>query len=246
MNKRLMLEGQWKAETQTGESLHFEACKGGYFSTNEEFGLKVKGTTFQSSKPTPDNPIPIQCVKKGTKIICGNEITVPCDLYDGDIWYPASGKVENKTFCKEVNPRIELKLFNVYKRHNETCEFNFTYFYNFPWEVLARGNAPMYCDKAEVRCYGNVRWFYMKLPWNVLGGLTAENTNNELVSAANNYLQQMYDNGTPFIVVYETENTKIEQYEPQNLYAPKGNVNVYQAENDKKGILTATMLVKSR
>ena len=88
-----MLESQFKIDTKTGESLHFENCKGGYFSVNEEYGLKVSGKSMQIGISTPEKPVPIQCVKKGTKIICGNEFTVPCDLYDGDIWYPAGGYV---------------------------------------------------------------------------------------------------------------------------------------------------------
>lgn len=42
--KMQILERQWQADTQSGETLHFEACKGGYFSEKEEYGLKVVGT----------------------------------------------------------------------------------------------------------------------------------------------------------------------------------------------------------
>ncbi len=44
--------------------------------------------------PNPNYPQAIKCVKQGTKIICGNEITLPCDLYEGDIWFPMNGRVE--------------------------------------------------------------------------------------------------------------------------------------------------------
>lgn len=88
-----MLQSQFKIDTKAGESLHFENCKGGYFSVNDEYGLKVSGKTMQIGVSTPEKPAAVRCVKRGTKIICGNEITVPCDLYDGDVWYPAGGYV---------------------------------------------------------------------------------------------------------------------------------------------------------
>lgn len=53
--------------------------------------------------PNPDYPQPIQCVKAGTKVQCCDvnnvvsEITVPVDLYKGDIYCPASGKIERYT-----------------------------------------------------------------------------------------------------------------------------------------------------
>ena len=107
-----MLQSQFKIDTKAGESLHFEGCKGGYFSVNEEYGLKVEGKTLQGETLIPWKSAPIRCVKKGTKIICGNKITVPCDLYEGDVWYPSGGYVirDNEVIDlskgKENNPVI--------------------------------------------------------------------------------------------------------------------------------------------
>ncbi len=100
-----MMQAQWKAASQTGETLRFDDCKGGYFSTEEEFGLRVAGRTAQAGTPTPTSPVPIRCVRAGTVVRCRGEgdntasveITVPCDLYEGDVWWPMSGRVERTT-----------------------------------------------------------------------------------------------------------------------------------------------------
>ncbi len=60
-------------------------------STSEEYEAYNGGV----SVPNPDTPKPIQCVKAGTMISCGEcQLTTPCDLFEGDIYYPVSGKVE--------------------------------------------------------------------------------------------------------------------------------------------------------
>ncbi len=69
------MESQWQAVTDIGEALHFEMCKGGYFSDQEEYGLRVTGKTFQDGTPAPDAPVPIQCVKAGTRVmVCGKNL----------------------------------------------------------------------------------------------------------------------------------------------------------------------------
>lgn len=36
-----------------------------------------------------------KCVRAGTEIVCGDSIlTAPCDLFEGDVWYPTEGVVE--------------------------------------------------------------------------------------------------------------------------------------------------------
>ncbi len=49
MRRTTAILNQWKAETQTEKDLHFELCKGGYFSDQEEYGLKVVGKTDQKT-----------------------------------------------------------------------------------------------------------------------------------------------------------------------------------------------------
>ena len=61
----------------------------------DKYGLKVVGKAHQTN-----------CVKMGSKIICGNEVTVPCDLYEGDIWYPVNGRVERaEGTVEQYNPQ---------------------------------------------------------------------------------------------------------------------------------------------
>ncbi len=57
-------------------SLRFENCKGGYFSTEEEYTLKLHG--------------PATAV---AKVVCGNGVTLPTDLNEGDVWMPMLGKI---------------------------------------------------------------------------------------------------------------------------------------------------------
>ncbi len=59
-------------------------------STSEEYEAYNGGVPV----PNPDNPKSIQCVKAGTVISCGEcQLVTPCDLYEADIYYPASGRV---------------------------------------------------------------------------------------------------------------------------------------------------------
>lgn len=43
MRASTMMQAQWKADVKTGGFLHFEGCKGGYFSKQEPFSLRVSG-----------------------------------------------------------------------------------------------------------------------------------------------------------------------------------------------------------
>ncbi len=48
LNEVKNIMSQWQLDIQEGESLHFENCKGGYFSADDEYGLKVVGKTRQA------------------------------------------------------------------------------------------------------------------------------------------------------------------------------------------------------
>ncbi len=48
MRALTMLQAQWTADMQTGESLTFSACKGGFFSSDREFALRISGRTTQN------------------------------------------------------------------------------------------------------------------------------------------------------------------------------------------------------
>ncbi len=50
MRRITMMQAQWQPEEQAGESLTFEQCKGGCFSTDERYGLRVTGVVAQESR----------------------------------------------------------------------------------------------------------------------------------------------------------------------------------------------------
>ncbi len=85
--------GTFVPDSQTGESLTWQNCKGGYFSITEENGLKVKGNTLQNGTPTPDAPMDMQCVKEGTEIICqGNNLFNFAVFLDVSAWQYSSAQ----------------------------------------------------------------------------------------------------------------------------------------------------------
>ncbi len=378
MDRKNMWESQWLADTKSGETLHFELCKGGYFSNKEEYGLKVVGKTLQDGTPTPDNPVSIQCVKAGTKIkvygknlfdvnglafkynngttmwevdnnnniilpksdgtawtacpymtlptgkytfssekyvkfeirqygsngefirITENstklltfdieypkiqvklakplyisnepeatieypytvghaqlemggsktafepceifgEITTPCDLYEGDIWYPMSGKVE------KYRNKIE---FDGSENWSTYYRPNYTYLVGIPDKK--RGNLESYCSHFE-----NIYQCWMGYDYDNQGCFSDHSLQQNIFFTSSvywgearktdnwkNYLKEMYDKGNPITVVYELEVPIIEQYYPQYIFTPKGIVNVLQEPIGLSADLEATMLCK--
>ncbi len=87
MRRITMMQAQWQADTQSGESLRFTACKGGYFSTDDRYGLRVVGKTVQDGTPTPDAPVPIRCVKTGTTVRVHGKNLAPQAVESG-LWGP--------------------------------------------------------------------------------------------------------------------------------------------------------------
>lgn len=69
MPRRITSElAQWRADTQTGAGLQFVRCKGGFFSTKDEFALRVIGRTAQDGTQT-------RCVTQGTQVtVCGKNL----------------------------------------------------------------------------------------------------------------------------------------------------------------------------
>lgn len=233
MQETTRLLTEIEPETKKGESLYFELCKGGYFSDTEEYGLKVTGKTVQNGTPTPENPVPIQCVKQGTRILCGNEITVPCDLYEGDIWYPISGKV------KKITKILALENF---------------WFQDYVYQGLSGVYTSGGLDNKYLRIEGycthekSVGEYY-----NNFGTYMWLGVNNDTIcwigildelnlSTANEFMKWVKSNHVT--VVYKSRKTVIEQYEPQPIFAPKGTVNVNQQVIEQAAELSATMLVK--
>ncbi len=79
-----------------------------YAETTESYRVKRKNIQLErgdtateyeeycGGKPSPsvEFPQPIECVKQGTEIACGDcTVICPCDLYEDDVWYPMTGKV---------------------------------------------------------------------------------------------------------------------------------------------------------
>lgn len=70
--------------------------------------LTVTGKTVQTGTPTPDSPVDIQCVGAGTVLRSrstdgsksGGTLTVPCDLYEGDVWCPETGSVTGNFYVR--------------------------------------------------------------------------------------------------------------------------------------------------
>ncbi len=60
-----MMESLWMARTLSGDSLVFTPCKGGYFSTDDRFGLKITGKTTQK-KLTGKNKLPVATMNIGS------------------------------------------------------------------------------------------------------------------------------------------------------------------------------------
>ncbi len=236
MQRTTALMDEWRAETKSGENLHFEFCKGGYFSNKEEFGLKVAGKTLQNGAPSPNNPIPIQCIKEGTKLICGNEITVPCDLYEDDIWYPVSGKVEKHTRTELIYPTNNWRYFSAHcgraGYHGQDMMMG-TWTNQWGYcNVFSKINWDK--DECGIRFGQMNAVIYISLT-------SAVTTLDEFKQK----LQEIYDNGNEIRVVYKLKNPIIEQYDPQPIFAPEGTVNVLQIPTDLSADLSATMLIKS-
>lgn len=240
MQETTRLLTEIEPETKKGESLYFELCNGGYFSDIEEYGLKVTGKIYQERKPSPKNPTQIQCVKEGTKIICANEITVPCDLYEGDIWYPSSGKVEKYNFVGEHG--------------------GYGNIYNWAGTKGVSGGFVMPEKRTRAKGYcshsSNIGTLYEGSD-NVWFGVESKNTYwtgiltilgfdklDNPMQAFKEWVELQKANGTPVLLVAKLNKPIIEQYTPQPIFAPKGTVNVNQQVIEQAAELSATMLVK--
>lgn len=233
-----MLQSQFKIDTEEGKSLHFEKCKGGYFSSVDEYGLKVVGKTLQDGTPSLEETVPIQCVKQGTKIICGNEITVPCDLYEDDIWYPASGYVikynEVTDLSKEVewwvygathdiNPDVWCYVATLSKKTIGYQMSKCNRFANINAAFSIASGSGIYSDHPS-RSY---TYFVSDIP---------------TLSEFKAWLTEQSESNNPVILVYKLANPVVEQYEPQYLFALRGTADVTQNGIGLTADLSATML----
>lgn len=170
------------------------------------------------------------------------EITTPCDLYEGDVWWPMSGRVE---------------------RHNMAIEFNGSE----NWIVTTHKSGQRYAHvalKNSVSDSNRVCWssnIFDSLPYpyaNIGAGVYKigfTSSRNELTITLPGeifntkedfkaWLQNKYSHGTPFLFVYKLMHPTIEPYAPQPIFAPAGTVIVDQTPVELVGTLSATMLTR--
>ncbi len=229
MRRSTALMSQFKLDSRVGETLRFEHCKGGYFSKNDELGLKVMGRCAQNGTPTPDQPVPVQFVKAGTKIICGScEIVTPCDLYDGDTWYPMSGRVERSSKwhrITNVDTCVINKSGTAYKCRISLPDCKHRY------QGTVSNSYAM--GDVETKFGGMVL-----LSVGYYGEITVPIECNT-VEAANEWLadRNVY-------MYYVSRVTTVEQYDPRPIFAPCGLCNITQETDGLSATLSASMLVK--
>ncbi len=170
-------------------------------------------------------------------------VITPCDLYDGDIWYPMSGKVEKYTNL------VTIKRITAYipKKYDEYVWFN-----------INEHDVPGIKPKAKVWCklfpYKNTWWFegyaiqshltsigaYFSLRYSDLGeGYNIGTDNTTLVNAGTNWIKE-----NNFDIVYELATPVLKQYDPQPIFAHQGEVNIIQSSVDLTANLKATMLTR--
>lgn len=233
-----MLESQFKIDNAAGTSLHFEKCKGGYFSSVDEYGLKVVGKTLQDGTPSHLETVPIQCFKQGTKIICGNEITVPCDLYEDDIWYPASGYVIKYNGVTDLSKEVQWWIYDYPHTINPDvwCYVTLT-------SKKAVGYQMSKCNRFE-----NVTGAFGKFSEH---GTYSDHpsvtytyfiTDIPTLAEFREWLAEQSAANDPVILVYKLSTPVVEQYEPQYLFAPQGTADVTQEGIELTADLSATML----
>lgn len=197
----------FKPQTFSGEELYFENAKGGYLSTDENYALKVTGKMSQNGKPTANSPIPIDCVKAGTVIYSdeGSSITVPCDLYLGDVWYPALGKVIKNTNTMVLTGDESIDLGGVYDGN--------------PYFYISITNPEAFHSGYGAPFLSNMAWnvYAMYMDGTIMYIFTESNGFSQNVDEFKALLKNRYSEGNPMILVYEMKNKRVEYYDVQNI-----------------------------
>lgn len=232
------MQAQFKMNTQSGTNLNFEQCKGGYFSTLDAYGLKVIGKTAQAGIPTPENPVEIQCVKAGTRVFCGESgVVVPCDLYEGDSWYPMTGKVIKTKATKQLTAN------DGWAYYTASCNRAGVLVTDMILGTIGRGLG--YCNIAKNNSNWNGNYLQCFFgAGNNLFYLTLATSRGTTLEEFKQVIQSVYDNGGEVRIVYTLKTPVIEQYDPQFISAPQGTVSVTQVPTELTAELSATMLVR--
>ena len=240
-----MMQAQWRADSRQGESLTFQNCKGGYFSVDEKYALKVIGKTAQSGVPTPESPCPLDCVKSGTVVRCGEEqVSVPCDLYQNDIWYPTIGKAEKYTKIKVLDGSEAWMKYPLLAPTNDVSVFYCLFsdakigFGRSKCNYFANtDNGDGYQDTtASVGLYAD----HEKQKYKYFGWGTATSTVEDFKS----WLSEKNSAGESVILAYEIARPIVQEYASKTILAPSGTVTVTQEATKEPAELSATMPVR--
>ncbi len=228
-----MMQAQWKATTAQGPVLRFKNCKGGHFSADDRYGLKVLGKMAQStSSPSPESPQPIRCVRAGTIIQCSTDndganasaITVPCDLYEGDVWYPMSGHVERR------HALIDLSDIPA-EKWSRFAGTNINQFYASG--VLVGMNTDISKELVYSDCYKSISIRDRYGNYNTIYAGSQEtlciNAMPELTSISQ-FLAHIAETHPTVIYKLADPSPNRETFAPQTMYAPAGTVIVATAQ----------------
>ncbi|MBQ6848110.1 MAG: hypothetical protein IJO62_04275 [Clostridia bacterium] len=170
--------------------------------------------------------------------ISGDEITVPCDLYIDDIWFPSSGKVIKGS---AVSVLTSASLQGTATVLGETIRCNCQIFNN----PTIASSGYTYCshlnflgdyskDEPHFYLYNTGTLGPIFLPVSLVG------TTKESMGT---WLDLQVENGTPVKIANKLQSPVTEYYPPQNLFLPKGTAKAFQVCDDLHAKLSATALV---
>ncbi len=161
--------------------------------------------------------------------ISGGTLTTPCDLYEKDIWYPTSGKVEKYTYRRVITDGGA-----IVKTNGQTNTYH-----------TSRLSPGREADSCCSNCFIQGTWTtnpgYCYV-YDVLYFTIAESDYTlEEVRAKINELNK---NGTPLEFIWRDVNPLISYYAPQIASMPKGTVNIIQEPTELPSDLETTALVR--
>lgn len=182
-----------------------------------------------------------------------NSVTLPCDLYDGDVWYPMSGKAELQS--------IPLTTTTAWINTNNQLAFSPDSF-SARFEVEPNTQYELYLDTDAASLFRAGATSSEVLP--VLGApialssVTRTNAPSHITlntGASSKYIWVQVSAGQSQAIYSLTAINKAtgearqmcvttEQYDPQPIFAPAGTVQMVQDVVELAAGLSATMLVR--
>lgn len=179
--------------------------------------------------------------------ISGGELTTPCDLYEGDIWYPMTGVVERHSMVQIIDGS-EIWTEGI-TAAGVTMHRYLLHPENLPRLALSNqaADASICCNQyisySPSMLFNNTQGVALGTSIHVLqfydDSMAAEGLDR--------WRQHLFDrksNGNPITVVYPLEVPILEQYAPQPVFAPVGTVNVLQTPTALPAAMEATMLTR--